>query len=289
MSPRLLKLLLLGLAVYLAMLGTLYIRQRELVFPRDPARAEIASAGLAAAEEASVTTADGERLVAWVVPPRAGKPVVLYFHGNAGNLGATGRIERFRGLARDGLGIFAVSYRGYGGSTGAPSEEGLLQDARAAYGAAAARFGAGRLVGYGESLGTGVVLKLAAEVPFQAVVLEAPYRSALAVAQGLYPYLPLALVMKDQFRSDEVIGRLRAPLLVLHGELDEVIPFAQGRQLYELANAPKRFLRFPAGRHSDLPRYGSVGEITRFLADAAEGGIAAAESRTIGEGAASRP
>ncbi|MCA0417625.1 MAG: alpha/beta hydrolase [Proteobacteria bacterium] len=286
MILRLLKLVLpLGFTAYLAVLGTLYVRQRELVFPRDPAKADIAAAGLAAAEEVSVATADGERLVAWVVPPRAGKPVLLYFHGNAGNLGRAGRIERFRGLTEDGTGLVAVSYRGYGGSTGMPSEEGLLQDARAAYGAAAARFGAGKLIGYGESLGTGVMLKLAAEVPFQAIVLEAPYRSTLSVAQGLYPYLPLSLVMKDQFRSDEIIDRVRAPLLFLHGERDQVIPFAQGLQLYDLASAPKRFLRFPAGRHSDLPRYGSIGEIRRFLADAVAGGVAGAEIRTIGEGA----
>jgi len=285
MILRLLKLVLpLGFTAYLAVLGTLYVRQRELVFPRDPAKADIAAAGLAAAEEVSVATADGERLVAWVVPPRAGKPVLLYFHGNAGNLGRAGRIERFRGLTEDGTGLVAVSYRGYGGSTGMPSEEGLLQDARAAYGAAAARFGAGKLIGYGESLGTGVMLKLAAEVPFQAIVLEAPYRSTLSVAQGLYPYLPLSLVMKDQFRSDEIIDRVRAPLLFLHGERDQVIPFAQGLQLYDLASAPKRFLRFPAGRHSDLPRYGSIGEIRRFLADAVAGGVAGAEIRTIGEG-----
>lgn len=290
MIMRLLKLVLLvGFTAYLAVLGTLYMRQRELVFPRDPAKADIASAELAAAEEVSVATADGERLVAWVVPPRAGKPVVLYFHGNSGNLGRPGRIERFRGLTEDGAGLFAVSYRGYGGSSGLPSEEGLLQDARAAYGVAAARFGAGNLIGYGESLGTGVVLKLAAEVPLQAVVLEAPYRSTLSVAQGTYPYLPLSLLMKDQFRSDAVIGRVKAPLLVLHGERDQVIPFAQGQQLYELANAPKRFLRFPAGRHSDLPRYGSIGEIRRFLAEAASGSIAGAESRAIGEGAGARP
>ena len=125
----------------------------------------------------TLTTADGERLVAWVVPPRTGKPVLLYFHGNAGNLGRPVRLARFRALTEDGTGLFAVNYRGYGGSTGSPTEEGLHLDARAAYGAAAERFGAGRLIGYGESLGTGVVLKLAAEAPLQAVILEAPYLS----------------------------------------------------------------------------------------------------------------
>ncbi|MFJ5369476.1 alpha/beta hydrolase, partial [Bosea sp. CER48] len=228
-------------------------------------------------------TADGERLVAWIVPPRADKPVLLYFHGNAGNLARAGRTGRFRALTEDGTGLFAVSYRGYGGSTGSPSEDGLLQDARAAYGAAADRFGAGRLIGYGESLGTGVALKLAAEVPLRAVILEAPYLSTAAVAQGVYPYVPVWLLMKDRFRSDEVIGRVKVPLLVMHGERDQVIPFAQGRALFELANPPKRFLRFPAGRHEDLPEHGSLAEVRRFLGDVVGGTIAGAESRTVGE------
>lgn len=281
---RLLKLIaVLGVAGYLAMLGMLYARQRELLYPRDPAKADIATAGLVAAEEATIATADGERLIAWIVPPRADKPVLLYFHGNAGNLARAGRVGRFRALTEDGTGLFAVSYRGYGGSTGSPSEEGLLQDARAAYGAAADRFGTGRLVGYGESLGTGVLLKLAAEVPLKAVVLEAPYLSIAAVAQERYPYAPVGSFMKDQFHSDEVVGRLKTPLLVMHGERDKVIPFAQGRALYELANAPKRFLRFPYGGHEDLPQYGSLAEVRRFLADVAGGRLSGAETRTVGE------
>jgi fermentation-respiration switch protein FrsA (DUF1100 family) len=264
---------------YLGALALLYVRQREMLYPRDPTRADLAAARLPAAEEVTLTTADGERLVAWVVPPRTGKPVVLYFHGNAGNLGRPGRLGRFRALTADGTGLLAVSYRGYGGSTGSPTEEGLHLDARAAYGAAAERFGAGRLIGYGESLGSGVVLKLAAEAPLQAVILEAPYLSAAAVAQGIYPYVPVRWLMKDQFRSDEVVGRVRSPLLVLHGERDGVVPFAQGQALFALANEPKRFVRFPAGGHEDLPARGSLPEIGRFLRDVAEGPLKGVESR----------
>ena len=275
------RLLFAAVAVYAALLATLYLRQRDLVFPRDATRADIAEAGLAGAQEATLTAADGERLVAWVVPPRAGRPVILYFHGNAGNLGRPGRVGRFRALTEDGTGLFAVSYRGYGGSTGSPSEQGLHLDARAAYGAAAERFGASQLVGYGESLGTGVVLKVAAEVPLTAVILEAPYLSTVAVAQGVYPYVPVERLMLDPFRSDAVIDRVRAPLLVLHGQRDRVIPFAQGEALYGLANAPKRFLRFPRGGHEDLPAHGSMPEISRFLDDVARGSVTGAESRTV--------
>jgi fermentation-respiration switch protein FrsA (DUF1100 family) len=274
-----------ALFAYLAVLGLLYVMQRDLMYPRNPARAEIAGANLPGLEETVLTSADGERLVAWVVPPREGKPVLLFFHGNAGNFARPIRQARFRALTEDGTGLFAVNYRGYGGSTGSPSEEGLARDAEAAYAAAAARFWPERLVGYGESLGTGVVLKLAAARPLQAVILEAPYLSTASVAQLVYPFVPIALLMKDQFRSDLVIGQLRAPLLVLHGERDGVIPFSQGQALYELANPPKRFVRFPGGGHENLPAQGSVPEIRRFLADVASGSLTGADSRVAGQGA----
>ena len=125
------------------------------------------------------------------------------------------------------------------------------------------------------------MLKLAAEAPLAAVVLEAPYLSTVAVAQGIYPYVPVAWLMLDSFRSDAVIERVRAPLLVLHGERDRVIPFAQGEALFGLANAPKRFLRFPKGGHEDLPAHGSLPEIRRFVAEATRGSVQAAESRTV--------
>jgi len=275
------RILFAAVAVYAALLGLLFVKQRDLMYPRNPARAETAGVDLPTLEETMLTASDGERLVAWVVPPRAGKPVLLFFHGNAGNFARPIRQARFRALTEDGTGLFAVNYRGYGGSSGTPSEAGLHLDARAAYGAAAARFGAANLIGYGESLGTGVVLKLAAEVPLAAIILEAPYLSTAAVAQGVYPFVPISLLMLDQFRSNDVIGRVRAPLLVLHGERDGVIPFAQGEALYGLANEPKRLVRFPEGGHEDLPARRSVPEIRRFLEDVAAGRISGAETRTV--------
>lgn len=265
--------------VYFGLLALLYLQQRSLLFPRDPSRVPVDSTGIPGIEEVTLTAADGERLVAWAVPPRQGKPVLLYFHGNGGNL--RGRIERFRNLTADGTGLFALSYRGYGGSTGSPSEDGLHLDARALYGAAAERFGAAQLVAYGESLGTGVALKLAAEVPLAAVVLEAPYLSTASVAQRAYPYVPVRLLMLDQFRSDEIIGRLRLPLLVMHGNRDGIIPFAEGEALYGLANAPKRFLRFTQGNHGNLASLGALDEVRRFLGDVAAGSLKGEESRTI--------
>ncbi len=288
---KLLKALLVALVLgYIAVLGLLYTMQRVMMYPRNPARAEVASANLPGVEEVSFGSADGEKLIAWVVPPREGRPVLLFFHGNAGNFGRMVRQARFRALAEDGTGLFAVNYRGYGGSSGAPTEHGLLLDARAAHAAAVARFGADRLVGYGESLGTGVVLKLAAEVPLQAVILEAPYLSTAAVAQRTYPFVPISLLMLDQFRSDEVIGRVGAPILILHGERDGVIPISQGEALYGLASPPKRFVRFPEGDHENLPAHGSVPQIRRFLAEVAAGTLTGSEARAAMPAAeASRP
>ncbi len=278
---RILKLLAIGaLSVYVAVLVLLYAQQRQLLYPRNPARAEIASANLPRAEETELATIDGEKLIAWVVPPREGKPVLLFFHGNAGNFANRGRQSRFRLLTEDGTGLFAVSYRGYGGSTGSPSEDGLALDSRAAYAAAAARFGADRLVGYGESLGTGVVLKLAAEAPLKAVILEAPYMSTASVAQLRYPFVPVGMLMKDQFRSDLVIGKVKAPLLILHGQRDSVIPFSQGEALFALANPPKRFISFPQGDHNDLRTHGSIPEVQRFLADLDANRLTGSETMT---------
>ena len=151
--------------------------------------------------------------------PRDGKPVILYFHGNGGALHY--RVERFRKLITDGIGLVALEYRGYGGLGGSPSEQGLIADAEAAYAYAAAHYPVQQIVFWGESLGTGVAVALAAEKPVGRVILEAPFTSAAAVGARHYWYLPVRLLMKDQFHSDERIGKVTAPLLILHGVHDQ--------------------------------------------------------------------
>ena len=134
-------------------------------------------------------TPDGARVIVWHIPPRGDRPVWLYFHGNGGALRY--RVDRFRELTAHGEGLVALSYRGYAGSTGRPTEAGLIADARAAYDFAVKRYGADRIVLWGESLGSGVALALAAERPVARIVLEAPFLSAVDVAAGVYPYLPV--------------------------------------------------------------------------------------------------
>jgi pimeloyl-ACP methyl ester carboxylesterase len=156
--------------------------------------------GLTNAEEVVLYTTDGERLIVWHVPPCDGQPVFLYFHGNGGSL--RWREERFCDLTADGSGLVALSYRGYGGSSGRPTEKGLIEDARAAYAFSVARYPAERLVLSGESLGSALAIAWAAENPVGHIVLEAPFTSAADVGAQHYWFVPVRLLMKDQFRSD---------------------------------------------------------------------------------------
>jgi fermentation-respiration switch protein FrsA (DUF1100 family) len=242
--------LILALAVYGGLIALLYVAQRALQYFPDRARMLPAAAGLPQAEEVVLDTTDGERVIAWHMPPRAQKPVVLYFHGNGASL--RWRVDRFRALTADGTGLVALSYRGYGGSSGWPSEAGLINDASAAYAFTLARYEPQRIVVWGESLGTGVAVALAAEHPVGYVILQSPFSSALDVAMQRYWFVPVRALMKDQFRSDLRIGKITVPMLVLHGDRDGIVPIALGERLYGLINAPKKFVRFPGVGHNDL-------------------------------------
>jgi fermentation-respiration switch protein FrsA (DUF1100 family) len=206
--------------------------------------------GLTKAEEVVLDTADSERVIVWHVLPCDGQPVFLYFHGNGGSL--RWRDERFHDLIADGSGLVALSYRGYGGSTGHPTEKGLIEDAKAAYAFSVAHYTAGRLVLWGESLGSALALMLAAENPVGCVVLEAPFTSAVDVGAQHYWFVPVRLLMKDRFRSDLRAGKVSAPVLVVHGEKDFVVPMALGKSLYGLIRAPKRFVSVAGAGHNDL-------------------------------------
>jgi fermentation-respiration switch protein FrsA (DUF1100 family) len=159
----------------------------------------------------------------------------------------------------------ALSYRGYGGSTGKPTEAGMLLDAAAAYDFAAARYPPARIVLWGESLGTGVAVALAAERPVGGLMLDAPFTSAADVGASAYPFIPVRLFIKDSFRSDQRIRRVRAPLLVLHGDMDGIVPVRFGERLFALANEPKQMVRFPLGGHVDLDDHGAPDAVRAFL------------------------
>jgi uncharacterized protein len=196
------------LAGYVAAAALLYVVQRNLLYlPPQTVRTAPASVEFPA-EEIVLDTADGEKVIVWHVPAQAGKFVVVYFHGNGDVLAL--RVPRLREMFADGTGLVALSYRGYAGSTGQPSEKGLLADAAAAYAFTAARYAPDRIAIWGFSLGTGPAVAVAAEQPIGKLILEAPYTSTADVAASLLPFLPVRLLMKDQFRSDELIGKVSA-------------------------------------------------------------------------------
>jgi fermentation-respiration switch protein FrsA (DUF1100 family) len=253
-----------AVSVYLGGLVLLYFKQRDLLFPIPPVgRMTPEAAGFPQAEEHVLTTTDGEKIIAWHVPAREGCPVVLFFHGNGDFL--AGRVSRFKGVTADGTGLVAVSFRGYAGSTGRPSEAGLLQDAEAAYAFAAARYEASRIVVWGFSLGSGVAVALAAKHPIAKLVLEAPYTSTADIAAAMYPIVPVRLLMRDQFHSDQRIGKVTAPLLIVHGSEDQAIPVRFGERLFAMANEPKQFVRLDGGGHENLDEFGAIEVARRFI------------------------
>ena len=260
-----LKWLVITLAViYGSGLVALFLLQRSFLFPI-PTRERIApaAAGFPEVEEHVLTTADGEKIIVWHVPAKPGRPVILFFHGNGDYL--AGFFGRFRDLIADGIGIVAPAYRGYSGSTGSPSEQGLLKDAAAAYAFTTARYDAGRIVVWGFSLGTGVAVAIAAKQKIGKLILEAPFSSTADVAASLFWYMPVRLVMRDQFRSDQLIARVKVPLLVMHGTDDPAIPIRFGERLFALANEPKRFVRFPGGGHNNLGNFGAIETARQFI------------------------
>jgi uncharacterized protein len=250
---------------YLGALATLFFTQRSFIYPIPrTTRTSPQAAGLGEAEEHVLSTSDGEKIIIWHVPARADRHVVVYFHGNGDTL--SNLVGRFREITSDGTGLIAMSYRGYAGSSGSPSELGLLQDAAAAYDFAAARYAATRIVVWGFSLGSGVAVALAADRPAGGLILEAPYTSLADVAATLFRLMPVRYLLRDHFRSDERIARVKAPLLIMHGGRDLTISSSLGQRLFALAHEPKQFVLFPEGGHNDLDLFGATETARKFIA-----------------------
>jgi hypothetical protein len=239
------------LSVYLAVVLVIYLGQRRLLYFPDPAYKRPAEAGLTSVGERILNTPDGARIVAWYGKAKQGQPTLLFFHGNGGGL--AGRADYFRRFMAQGWGLYMMAYRGYSGSSGSPTEVNNIADARLAYGALVMEgVPAEAIVIYGESLGTGVATRIAAERPSAGLILESPYTSIADVAVNEYPFLPVRLLLADRYATDQVIGQVRVPLLILHGAEDDLIPVALAHKLIKLANEPKKLVVLPKGEHSDL-------------------------------------
>jgi fermentation-respiration switch protein FrsA (DUF1100 family) len=269
----LVKLLIGAATLYAVVALAAFFGQRALMYVPDRRYITPAQIQLSGVEEVVLKTPDGERVLAWYGRARPGEPTILYFHGNGGSL--VNRSERIAKYLARGRGLFMMTYRGYGGSSGRPSERANVADALLAYDTLVARgVPAKDIVLYGESIGTGVAVQVAAQRPVAGVILDAPYTSIVDVAALAYPYLPVRPFLLDRYETMTHLPLITAPILVIHGERDSIIPVTMGRAVASSAKAPARLVTFPDAGHVDHHLYGSFEAVQDWLDDLRAGRIA---------------
>jgi uncharacterized protein len=249
---------------YLAVLAYLYVYQRQLLYRPERSRPQLGELLSVRMREVQLTTADGLDLLSWYLPSRNSRPVIAYFHGNGGNIAhRTHRAQRF---AREGYGVLLVGYRGYGGNPGTPTEAGLFEDARAGLDfLRSENIAADRIVLYGESLGTAIAVHAATQQAIGAIIIESPFTSIAALAQYHYPFIPAALLVWDRFDSLSRIGEVKAPLFMLQGGHDGVVPTRFGETLFAAAPEPKERWFVPQAGHEDLAGFGALDAVVAFI------------------------
>ena len=270
MKQEVVTLILWLVAAYAAICAAAYFGNRLFMYFPDPTRVAPVEVGLNGVREIEIAVADGTTLTAWQASAKDDKPTILYFHGNGAN--AASRAPKIQKIREQGFGVFYLNNRGYGGSGGRPTEKDNIADAIATYDHLI-ELGtpAGKIVAYGESLGSGQAVRLGAARPVAAVVLEAPLTSTIDVARSTYFWLPLGLLITDKYNNERNIRLVKAPVLVLHGAQDGVIPVEMGWRVYRAANEPKRIELFPQGTHDDLFDQGAW-EKTQAFVDSSSGG-----------------
>ena len=236
---------------YLGVLGLLSYLENQFVYHPTPESKDWQPQP-PGVEEIELKSADGNRLGAWWAPKADSKRCVLYFHGNAGNLSHRGNIVV---KLRDTLdaSVLIVDYPGYGKSTGKPTERGCYQtaDAGYAYLINEKKFDPKELIVFGKSLGGAVAVDLATRSPHRAVVLVKTFTSTPDVGARWFPWVPVRLLMRNQFRSIDKIGSLKTPVFIAHGNRDQVIPYEHGQALFKAANEPKEFYHIEGHDHND--------------------------------------
>lgn len=241
-----------GVLAYLGTLAGLYFLQRDFQYDRGGRMFELSETALTNAEVVSIPSGDGAMLAGWYAPPAAGKPVILYFRGNAQSFSREyGRYEQF---VTDGYGFLAFDYRGFPGSPGEVTEEHILADGLAAYDWLAAK--GFPILLWGRSLGSGPASYVASERAAKAMLLETPFLSAVAVAADRYGFLPVQFLMFDQFPVNEWIEKVEEPVFVAHGTNDHTIGVAHGEQVYALAPVKAGLWIEPDADHGDLWEHG---------------------------------
>jgi fermentation-respiration switch protein FrsA (DUF1100 family) len=251
--------------VYLVFVLTLGAWQEQLMYFPDPEKFVPGEWALKELKPLEVTTADGLQITSWYTPPtKPDKFTVVFFQGNAGHLGY--RNYKVRPWIENGYGVLMVGYRGFG-NPGSPSEQGLYADGRASIEALRAKGVPDKaLVIYGESMGTGVAVQMATEFDVSGLILESPYTSVPDVAADRYPLVPVYLLIRDKYDSLDKITDVHAPLLLMHGEIDQTVPVKFGKQLFAAANEPKEADFIPGAGHNDVYDLRVQQQVLNFLA-----------------------
>ena len=260
------KLMGFALLFYISILAFLFFGQRKLQYV-PMGRIEKIAEGF---EEKNLISEDGTKILSWFKAPQNGEKIIIYFHGNAGNL--SGRTERLETFAKNGFGVLAITYHGYPGSEGKPSEAALIADGKTALDFLLdSGYMPQDFVLYGESLGSGVATQLAAKIDVAAVVLESPFSSVVSVAQKTYWFVPVNLLLKDKFDSAKFAPQISSPTLILHGTADGIVPFSEGKKLFELIKAPKKFVEVQGAGHLGFSAEFLLDQTKNFLKEKRRG------------------
>jgi hypothetical protein len=240
----------LGYAVFAVAL--FFYQPNLLYFPDMPTREIVATPGAIGLdyEPLTLTTSDAEKLDAWFIPADPARGVVLFFHGNAGNI--SHRLDSIRLFHELGLSVLIFEYRGYGQSTGRPTEKGTYRDADAAWQYLVEQRGIPpeAIILFGRSLGAAIAAELATRQDPAAVILESGFTSVPDIAAELYPWLPVRWLSRYRYDSRKLLANIHSPVLIAHSRDDEIIPYSNGEQLFAAANEPRQFLELRGG-HND--------------------------------------
>lgn len=258
---------LVGALVYVGIVAYFYIRQRDEQYDRGGKMYELAETALERAELVAIPTESGAKLAGWYEPPERGKPVILYYRGKTHSFSR--EYERFEAFEADGYGFLGFDYRGFGGSPGEISQANVLADALAAFDWVAAK--GFPVVIWGRSLGSGPATYVASEREAKALLLESPFTSAAAVAEEGYGFLPIRLIMLDQYPVDQWITKVEEPVFVAHGADDTAIRVSHGERVYALAPNPRGIWIEPGGDHDNLWEHGIWEKAKGFFAAAMMG------------------
>jgi uncharacterized protein len=238
------------LVLWLSVVAALAIYQRKLLYPTSFV-AQNDTWAAPGVTRVVVTTADGERLRGYWKPPAPGGSIVITFHGNGSSV--VGHAVRFDSppWSTNGWGFLAIAYRGYPGSTGSPSEDGLLADGEAAFAFVEKEAPGSLILFHGHSLGTGIAVAMAAKHPSKGLYLEASFDTMTAVATGHYPFVP-GFILRDTFRSIDRIPKVASPIFAIHGLADDIIPAQRGQTLIAAARPDAKFQSLPGVGHNNV-------------------------------------